>query len=100
MMGYLKDKLTDHFNKLLLAFLFIGVIVVVVHLMNKSDAGGDDAAFILWATNTASLIMGKLLGMMPQDKPEVPANTSTETKVITTTKAPIEMPDPNVKEKI
>ncbi len=96
-MGYLKDKLTDHFNKLLLAFLFCGVIVVVVHLMHKSDAGGNDAAFILWATNTASLIMGKLLGMMPQDKPEAPANTNTEVQATVVTKTI--SPDPNAKEK-
>jgi hypothetical protein len=84
----------NHFNKLLLAFLFIGIVILVIHLMNKSDAGGDDQAFILWATNTASLVMGKLLGMMLQDKPEPPPNTAIETKTITTATSP----DPNVKE--
>lgn len=87
-MNFLRNKLTDHFNKLLLASLFIGVVIIVVHLMNKSDAGGDDQAFILWATNTASLIMGKLLGMMPQDKPEVPSSSTVETKTISTEISP------------
>lgn len=66
MIQYLQDKLTDHFNKIMLAVLYIGTVGLVVHLIHKSDAGGSDQAFILWATNTSSLIIGRLLGMMPE----------------------------------
>ena len=93
-MKYWKDKITDHFNKILLAMLFIGTVALCVHLMHKSDAGGDEAGMIVWAETQAAFILGKLLGMMPADKPEQPANTATETKTITTATSP----DPITKE--
>lgn len=93
-MTYLKNKLTDHFNKLMLALLFIGTVALAMHLMNKKDAGGDETGMIVWMETQAAFILGKLLGMMPADKPEVPANTAVETKTTTTAVTP----DPNVKE--
>ena len=71
MIDYLKEKLTDHFNKLLLAVLFIGTVSLAVHLMHKSDAGGNDSGFIVWAETQAAFVLGRLLGMMPSD-PKTP----------------------------
>lgn len=74
----------SHFNKLLLAALFIVVVALAVHLMHKSDAGGDDAGFIVWAETQAAFILGTLLGMMPRDKPPATAtDVPSEPKILT-----------------
>ncbi len=67
----LKKLYDDHFRMLLLAFLFIGIVVLTVHLMHKSDAGGDDSGFIVWSETQAAFILGTLLGMMKDQKPPV-----------------------------
>jgi hypothetical protein len=54
------NKIYEFFAELLLAFLFAGLVSVTVHLVHKSDAGGNDAAFITWSTNTASFVLGAL----------------------------------------
>ena len=57
----------NHFNKLLLAVIFLATILVAVHLMHKQDAGGNDAGFIVWAETQAAFTLGKLLSIMPSD---------------------------------
>ena len=58
------NKIYELFAELLLAALFIGLVVVTVHLMHKSDAGGDDVAFITWAETQAAMIVGALLTLI------------------------------------
>lgn len=76
-MSYWKGKLTDHFDKILLAVLFIFTVALTVHLMHKSDAGGEDTAFIVWAETQAAMILGRLVGMI-QSTPNGDSNIASE----------------------
>lgn len=64
MVEFLKSKIALHFDKLLLAVLFLATVILTVHLMHKSDAGGDDKIFIVWAETQAAMILGALLGLI------------------------------------
>lgn len=82
MIDFLKSiRDSRHFDKILLAVLFLAVTVLCIHLMHKSDAGGDDAGFIVWAETSASLILGCLLGLIKgessQNDPNKPKLTQT-----------------------
>jgi hypothetical protein len=80
MIQFIKDKVTDHFEEILLGFLFLATVLIAVHLMHKSDAGGDDAGFIVWAETQAAMILGKLIGMIGGgNKPSAVATTTTAT---------------------
>lgn len=67
-MDFLKEKIDLYFNELVLAALFIATLIITVHLMHKSDAGGQDAAFIVWAENAAFLILTNLINLMMKPK--------------------------------
>jgi hypothetical protein len=67
-MSFLKEiKVGDHFNKLLLAFIFIATCSMCVHLMHKQDAGGNDAAFIAWGEAQAAFVLGRLVSIIVPD---------------------------------
>jgi hypothetical protein len=76
MMQFLRDKITAHFDKVLLAVLFLATVILCVHLIHKADAGGDDMTFIVWAETQAAMILGALLGLI---KAEV-GNSSDQTQ--------------------
>ena len=59
------SKMVEHrqFDKCLLAFLFVSTVALTIHLMHKSDAGGNDTAFIVWSEAQAATILGRLIGM-------------------------------------
>lgn len=67
MSEFLKAKISLHFDKLLLAVLFLATIVLCVHLIHKADAGGDDMTFIVWAETQAAMILGGLLALIKQE---------------------------------
>ncbi len=67
MSEFLKAKISLHFDKLLLAVLFLATIVLCVHLIHKADAGGDDMTFIVWAETQAAMILGALLALIKQE---------------------------------
>jgi len=83
---FLKAKFALHFDKLLLAVLFVATIWIAVHLMHKSDAGGDDATFITWAQTQAAMILGALLGLIKGDSKSSDSVTSTTTTQVKETK--------------
>jgi hypothetical protein len=68
---------SKHFDKLLLSGLFVATVLLCVHLIHKSDAGGDDMTFIIWAQTQAAMTLGALLALIKQD---VVSDTRTETK--------------------
>lgn len=68
MIDFIKSKITAHFDKVLLAFLFLATVILAIHLMHKADAGGDDAGFIVWAETQAAMILGALLGLIKSDQ--------------------------------
>ena len=54
------NKLYEYFAELLLSFIFVSILVAFVHLIHKSDAGGNDAVAIsclqtLMATDLGAL---------------------------------------------
>lgn len=50
----------DNFDKLLLALIFFGAVVLVVHLTHDQR----DADLILWAREQAGTVLGALLGLI------------------------------------
>jgi hypothetical protein len=78
---YWKDKLTDHFNKIILTLILFAVGWTCVHLMHKADAGGDDAMFIQWAEGIALIVLTKLLALMPTEPALPQSNTTSETRL-------------------
>ena len=80
MIDFIKGKLTIHFDKILLAFLFLATVILAIHLMHKADAGGNDGGFIVWAETQAAMILGALLGLIKAESTiEKPPNTATTT---------------------
>lgn len=73
----MKDFLKEHFDKLLLTFLFLVMVGVVLYMSH-------DAANVNWAREQAALILGGLLGLItgvvigrntpPPSKPSEPEN--------------------------
>lgn len=56
-----------NFDKLLLGVLFLATLILCVHLMHKSDAGGSDLQFITFAEGAATTTLGALLGLIKGD---------------------------------
>lgn len=63
-MAFWKGKVTEHFDKILLAVMFTITMVACIHLMHKADAGGDDSGFIVWGETQAAMILGALIGLI------------------------------------
>jgi len=59
-----KDKADRYFDEIVLAILFIVTVGLTVHLIHKSDAGGNDTAFIVWAETQAVVILTRLISML------------------------------------
>ena len=61
MIDFVKDKIGTYFSELLLATMFCVVLAFVIHLIHKSDAGGNDKDFIVWAEAADLTILNTLV---------------------------------------
>jgi hypothetical protein len=57
----MKDFIKEHFDKLLLTFLFLVMVMVTLHMAHHMDA---DAGDVSWGREQANLIAGALLGLI------------------------------------
>lgn len=58
--NFFKGIIENHFDKLLLASLFVYMTVVLLHMSHDSS----DAADVSWAREQSNLIVGALLGLI------------------------------------